>query len=233
MPRRDDSRQSGLRINATSEDLQLAQRASAKRAAGKIPTPQEAAAARRVRAAQEEALRIQHYKSIPKKHWREMSGRQDKVLNEQATRYGIPLHGPTIDLFAVALWLHDFLAENGTKLLKPETDDSLLEGESTPALEELRRVQCEIKKRELAQIDRELIGREEINHILGRVASILRQFGLELQKKFGPDALDLFNQFLTQAEEEALRLADGDQEPGTGGQETGDSNHDRAAAGDL
>ena len=202
-------RDSQPRFSASSEDLQLAQRASSKRAAGKIPTPQEQAAVRRVRAAQEESLRIQYYKSIPKKHWIEMSGRQAKVLNEQATRYGIPLHGPTIDLYRVALWLHDFLAENGTKLLKAETDESLLEGEATPALEELRRVQCEIKKRELAQIDRELIRREEVNAVLVRVAAILRQGTEKLQKRFGPEAVDIFNEVLSQAEEEAYRLADG------------------------
>ncbi len=39
-----------------------------------------------------------------------MSGRQAKVLQEQAARYGIPFGGSTIDLPEVVRALHDFLA---------------------------------------------------------------------------------------------------------------------------
>lgn len=45
-----------------------------------------------------------------------MSGRQTKVLNEQAERYGIPLGGRTINLPAVVRALHEFLARNARKL---------------------------------------------------------------------------------------------------------------------
>jgi len=59
----------------------------------------------------EERLRWQYYRSIPQKHWRAMSGRQTKVINEQAARYDIPFGGATIDLPAVVKRFHDFLAE--------------------------------------------------------------------------------------------------------------------------
>ena len=60
-----------------------------------------------------------------------MSGRQTKVLNEQADRYGLPLGGPVIDLPKLARALHDFLAANAKKL---NTDDTaLLGGGNSPA----------------------------------------------------------------------------------------------------
>src|SRR5690242_10540213 len=59
----------------------------------------------------EERLRWQYYASIPQKHWRQMSGRQSKVINEQAERYGLPFGGPTINLSAVVRAWHNFLAE--------------------------------------------------------------------------------------------------------------------------
>jgi hypothetical protein len=37
----------------------------------------------------EERLRWQFYRTIPQKHWRTMSGRQARVINEQAERYGL------------------------------------------------------------------------------------------------------------------------------------------------
>src|SRR5882757_5158864 len=59
---------------------------------------------------QEEKRRWQYYRSIPQKHWREMSGRQAKVLIEQDQRYGIAFGGPSVDLPKVVRQLHDFLA---------------------------------------------------------------------------------------------------------------------------
>jgi hypothetical protein len=93
-------------------DRDLALAALHKRQAGVTPSRREAAALARVEAQQEEARRWAYYRSIPQKHWREMSGRQTKVLHDQAELYGIPFGGATIDLPAVARRLHDFLAEH-------------------------------------------------------------------------------------------------------------------------
>src|SRR5262245_61569320 len=48
---------------------------------------QERAALKRFEKDKEQRLRWQYYSSIPQKHWRQMSGRQTKVLNEQAARF--------------------------------------------------------------------------------------------------------------------------------------------------
>ncbi len=89
-------------------------------------TKPERAALKRHEREKEERLRWQYYGSIPQKHWRQMSGRQAKVINEQAERYGIPFGGPSINLPAVVRALHDFLADNAHKLARE--DDPLMQG---------------------------------------------------------------------------------------------------------
>src|SRR5215510_9029642 len=67
---------------------------------------QERSALKRHEKEKEERLRWQYYGSIPQKHWRQMSGRQTKVLNEQADRYGLPFGGPTVSLPAFVKAFH-------------------------------------------------------------------------------------------------------------------------------
>ena len=52
--------------------------------AGQELTVREQTALKRFEKEKEERLRWQYYASIPQKHWRDMSGRQAKVINEQA-----------------------------------------------------------------------------------------------------------------------------------------------------
>ena len=87
-----------------------------KSAAGETPSAQELAALKRIEKAQEEADRWRYYHSIPQKHWATMSGRQPKILAEQAGRYGLPFGGALIDLQALAKAFHDFLAANAASL---------------------------------------------------------------------------------------------------------------------
>ena len=104
---------------------ELADKATAQRAARKLfdgqdLTKAERDALARYEKAKEERLRWQYYHTVPKKHYRAMSGRQDKVLNEQAKRYDLPIGGPVIDLEALLRRFHDFLAENAVKLARDE-----------------------------------------------------------------------------------------------------------------
>ncbi len=88
-------------------------------------TNPEQAALKRHEKGREEALRWQYYRSIPQKHWREMSGRQAKVLNEQALLYGLPFGTASISLPDVVRRLHDLLATHGRQLLADESDPLL------------------------------------------------------------------------------------------------------------
>jgi len=151
-------------------DQRLAQSALEKKRAGQKPNAQESAALRRVEKQIDDQKRWEHYQSIPKRHWQEMSGRQCKVLNEQARRHGVPLLGSTIDLTAVVKWLHDFLADN--KFLIQQGNDALMEGGGDSEwLEEYRKYRA---KREQLQYERELgqwLPREEVHQGMVLMAS--------------------------------------------------------------
>jgi hypothetical protein len=71
---------------AARSDKDLVARAFRKIMDHKELTKQESLALKRHEKEKEERLRWQYYANIPQKHWREMSGRQTKVRNEQAQR---------------------------------------------------------------------------------------------------------------------------------------------------
>jgi hypothetical protein len=184
-------------------DRKLAAEAYKKALAGEELTVREQAVLKRYEKDKEERLRWKYYQSIPQKHWREMSGRQTKVINEQALRYGIPFGGATINLPSVARALHDFLADNAVKLAKD--DDELMQGNGSPALERYREERAAIAR--LDRLEREglLVPRDEIRQVLGRVATILRGAGDALQRQFGPMALEILYEALDDAEREIDR----------------------------
>ncbi len=148
----------------------------------------------------EERLRWEYYRSIPQKHWREMSGRQTKVINEQATRYGIPFGGAKIDLPAVVKSLHDFLADNAQRLAREEYE--LLQGGSSPALERYREERALLARLDRLERERRLLPRDEVREALGRIAVILRGAGDTLLREFGSAAAEVLHEALDDAERE-------------------------------
>lgn len=99
-------------VTATATiDRDLALSAITKKKRGVVPSSREVAALKRIeveRAAQERDF---HLKNCPKSVYLGMAGRQAKVIIEQATRYGLPLGGSTIDIGAVVRSFHDHLAK--------------------------------------------------------------------------------------------------------------------------
>ncbi len=148
----------------------------------------------------EERLRWQYYSSISQKHWRQMSGRQTKVINEQATRYDIPFGGPKIDLSAVVKALHDFLADNAQKLARD--DDVLLQGSNSPALERYREERAELARLDRLERQRQLLPRDQMREALARIAGIIRGAGDALQRQFGPAAVEILHEALDDAQRE-------------------------------
>ncbi len=73
-------------VQPAPADRELVSRAYRKVMDGQKPTREEQAALQRFEKSKEERLRWQYYAAIPQKHWRMMSGRQTKVINEQAAR---------------------------------------------------------------------------------------------------------------------------------------------------
>lgn len=138
-----------------------------------------------------------------------MSGRQAKVLREQADLYGIPFGEATIDLVKVAKALHDFLARKARVLAAAETDDPLLVGESSPALERYRDEKAKLARLDRLEREGQLIARDQIHDALARVASVLRNAGETLQRSYGLDAHRILDEALNdaQAEVDALFLS--------------------------
>jgi hypothetical protein len=164
-------------------------------------TRQERAALKRHEKEKDERLRWQHYRAIPQKHWREMSGRQTKVINEQAARYGIPFGGAFIDLPGVVRALHDFLAENALKLAKDD-DDPLLNAPSSPALERYREERAALARLDRLEREGQLLPRDQARESLGRVAAILRGAGEVLQRQFGVAAVEILYEAIDDATRE-------------------------------
>ncbi|MFQ5668332.1 MAG: hypothetical protein ACE5I7_18130 [Candidatus Binatia bacterium] len=187
---------------AARVDSDLVARAYRKVMDRKALTQAERRALKRHETQKEEQLRWQYYGSIPQKHWRRMSGRQTKVINEQAARYGIPFGGPTIDLPKVVRAFHDFLADNALRLAR---DDDLLRGGSSPALERYRQERAELARLDRLERQRRLLPRDEVRQALGRIAAILRGAGDALQRKFGADAVEILYEALDDARREVER----------------------------
>jgi hypothetical protein len=192
-------------------DKQLVAGAYRKLMEGGKPNREEQAALKRFEKEKEERLRWKHYESIPQKHWRKMSGRQTKVINEQALRYGIPFGGATVNLPAVIRALHDFLAENALKLAREE--DLLLQGTSSPALEAYREERTKLARLERREREGSLIPRDEAREALGRIAALVRGAGDALQRRFGPEAAEILDEALQDAEREIDRTFGGFDDP--------------------
>lgn len=167
-------------------------------------TNEERTAVKRHEKGKEERLRWQYYGAIPQKHWRQMSGRQAKILNEQAVRYGIPFDGATVSLPAVVRALHDFLADNKHKLARDE--DDLMVGPTSPALERYREERAAMARMMRLEREGELLPRDLVRQSLSKTATILRNAGESMQKQFGQSAADLLYEAIGDGEAEIVRF---------------------------
>ena len=194
-------------------DKRLAMAALEKQRRGQQPTREEAAALRRYEKELEGQRRQEHYQAVPKKDWRIWSGRQDKVILEQADRYGFPmLRGAAIDLPAFVKRFHDFLAENARKLTGADDDDPSLAGVASPALEKKRQLDCQRLELQLQREQGLWIQRRLVHEGHNRLGGILRVAGEALLRQFGPTAQKIINDALNNCERETDRLlaTDGD-----------------------
>lgn len=143
---------------------------------------------------------------VTKGDWVKWSGRAYKILDEQAQRYGIPVGEATIDLAQVAVWIHDLLAAHGRRILAGDSASEIWDdiehpereegGPASPALERKREVEYQLRLRDLAERDQQLVSREKTRQGLAVAAGIFKAFGDTLQRQFGADAIDLWNDAL-------------------------------------
>lgn len=190
---------------ANPVDKALVQRAYRKLMEGQDLTRDERALVKRHEKEKEEQLRWRYYASIPQKHWRTMSGRQTKVINEQAARYGLPFGGPTVNLPALARALHDFLADNAWKLSRDEDPLMSAGGSSSPALERYREERAALARLDRLQREGDLLPRDQVRAALGQIASLIRGAGDALARQFGAAAVEILEEALDDAAREVER----------------------------
>lgn len=168
--------------------------------AGQTPTVREETCLRRVQRHKDEEAALEAYSAVPKGMWCRWAGRQSKVVNEQAFRYGLPLNGRTIDLSDLALAFHDFLARNSRKLAAPDSDDPMLGGGTSPALERYRLANAQKAELDLEERAGELVQRARVRDTLLEFAAILRGAGETLGRLHGPEALDILDEAIGDCE---------------------------------
>jgi len=176
-------------------DQTLALEAIAKRRRGEIPSDREQRALNRVEKRQEEQRRWEYYRAIPLKHWVEMSGRERKVLYEQAKLYNLAFADKEINLPVVVRQFHDFLSKlsrHGGKLIRSVVDgDYDLDGPQTESLDRLRTAKAEKEEFNLRVLRKKYLSVDEIQELFAVIASGLRQTLDSLQRQFGPEAMQI------------------------------------------
>lgn len=189
------------RSEAEKIDRELAAAAIKKRAENALPSPRELAALRRWEKLKEEERRWDIYETIPKKHWQTMSGRQTKVLNEQAVRYGLPFGGRTIDLPAVVRSLHNFLAANAVKLAGNDESGN----RETVDQRRHRAAAADLLELQVAERRGKVVDRDQAHEMLGRIAGVLRAAGETLRRLYGREVHAVLDEALNDAEHEIQR----------------------------
>lgn len=190
-------------------DADLVRSAVAKLRVGDRLTSDERRAYKAFEKKREEESMRRHYSSVPQKMWREWSGRQTKVLKDQAQRYGIPI-GATIDLSELALWLHDFFAKHGRKFSAPETDDPELQGTASPALEEQRREKAIMLRLQRLEREGTLVDKAYVDDKLEQLAAVLRRAGERLERRYDSDAKAILDEAINGFRREHAAMWPGD-----------------------
>jgi len=180
-------------------DRKLASDALSKMKRSEVPNARESSALKRIEKDREEKLRWQYYRSIPKKHWQEMSGRQIKVINEQGERYNLHLAERQIDLPKFVRAFHDFLAANSVKL-STETDPLLAAGGDSVGLERYRTARASQEEIKLEQMRLNYIPRDEVEQGLIDFSRHVRRAGDTLERQFGHEAAEVLLTALDDAE---------------------------------
>lgn len=143
--------------------------------------------------------------NFPKGVYCTLSSRQQKVIDEQAIRYQLPLRSETIDLGKLFTAFHDFLSANYKRFGEQASNDR-----DDLELEKLRvqiaqmQHRTELLKLDYAQASANTIHRHEVRERLQWLATQLRGFGQYLQRTFGDAAVRALNETIDKIEREIL-----------------------------
>lgn len=174
-------------------DQRLAAAALEKSRKGEKPTGQEAAALRRIEKAREERDRERFYRSVPKRYFLAMAGRQANSVNVMGRTWNMPVFERSVDLYEFVAWIFNFLAEHKHEL------KSIREGGHPGNPSQVEDTRYKRERRRLLRFRRQqqegnLLSRAEVHEGLAAIAAIYRRAGERLRKKFGDEAYQIIDE---------------------------------------
>jgi hypothetical protein len=175
-----------------------------KRRLGQKPSREESAALRRIEEAKAEEQRAATFAAVRKGEWAKWSGRQVKVINEQAERDGAPMLGATFSLPEFAKWFHDWRATIAPILAAAKK--AVVGGPDANIGERINRARA---RREEAKATREelecrkALGQwvelEKVHEGLALFAKIMRGANQTVARKFGAEAQTILDDAIEDA----------------------------------
>jgi len=133
-----------------------------------------------------------------------LAGRQNKVIDEAAHRYGFPIGGPVVNLYDAVKALHDFVAANGQRFasqIDEENDREELEKEKLRKQIEGYTIENERREIDLQHARGDAIPKDNLRAALSALQAHLRSFGQQLRRT-NPTAVDDYNDFLDRLADE-------------------------------
>lgn len=183
-------------------DTVAALEAKLKQAKGLILTTSEEALVRKYDIQVAEDVRDDLLLNLPKGVYCRLAGRHQRVIDDQAVRYDMPIDGPKIDLYQVLKKFHDILGEWGPTIRELQGEEGSLRTEKLRKEIELLERRSKAIELEIKSKQNEFIDRATLRIRMEWLANKLRGFSERLGKRFGGDAQVLFNTLLTQIEQE-------------------------------
>lgn len=138
--------------------------------------------------------------AVPKGVYCRLASRQHKLIDDAARVYNLPIGGSTINLQAAITALHQLIADNAQRIFAEEEDGSLDREKLRAQIAKLRTENARLEIR-LGHDTENSIDRGEMRQRLVWLSAQLRTLGDTLGRRFGKDAQQAINEFLT-------RLAD-------------------------
>lgn len=138
----------------------------------------------------------------PKGVYSSLSGRDQKVLNEQSHRYKLPIGSAEINLYDLIKRFHDLLVEWGPAVKELDGEHGKLKMSKMKAEIEVLHRRRESLDLEIQQQQQRFIDRGALRARLDMLAGRFRKASEILGKRFGADAQEILNSAITQMDSE-------------------------------
>lgn len=140
--------------------------------------------------------------NLPKGIYCKLAGRHQRVIDDQAVRYSLPIDGAKIDLYQTIKKFHDFISEWGSVIKEFEGEEGSLRKDKMKKEIELLEVRKKSIDLDIKNKQDEFIDRNTLRVRMEWLANKLRTVSERLGKRFGSDAQILLNHSLQQIEDE-------------------------------